>query len=211
MGLKELLKDCEINKRTNTVCQSEDFWKQYNYKNYGLKVVRPGLDAKATAIISDKLLKEMWQNELYPTVKSFNYIIEYVKDFDDVFGISKQQLVSMMGTDDNPETKIKQTSDYFKTQLPEIENGNMGNLNIEWGNHGLIHFVLNSLAKQNIKTILDFIYVDTKYLAPNGITTLPLDYDKYMYFEYLSNNHKLNNVIDGMVRLKAKEYIIRYL
>lgn len=212
LDIKELLENCRINKRTSIVCQREDFWLEYLKRKYGLTVLRQDLDAKATAIIADKVLRMLWKKELYPTIKSFNYIIERVEDFDELLQYrTRQQLLTLVSFDDWKGDRYEETEKYFRTQLPQIQPGDMRHLGVHWDRFGLTNFTLNPLAKQNLKSALDFIYVDTNYLTPGGIITLPLNIDRLQYLIMTLQDEDFINLIDGIVRIGSKELIVRYI
>jgi hypothetical protein len=225
----EILSQCNISKKTATLCRNEKFWLRYLETVYGITKTLPDTTAKETALLVDNVLQIAKQGKYYIPVDLFRYIIEHLESKDDLKGIIKSFDISDIN---QMKYNISATLTPFKTKYINIYKNALESINKKYvedlnqkfnqikkynGTKYRVFDILNDkietiYARMNqsekdfFQTFIEYATKKTKYYdaktSKNKIITLPFD---PTFYQSITNNDDFDDFyMDIMSDIKLR-------
>ena len=203
LPIKDVLLKCRTSKKINNVCKSPEFWRNYIKSNYYF-TLNPELNAKESAIRTQRLLHALWSHQLFTTPKTLGFILNftdpsYDKKFANYF--EEQNIVNILSY----ELPNEQEKDYFIYKLPDFQLEE----NYQKGKN-------TNISIENLKKFFNYIETSTIYFTPNGPVEINYDADKaeYLFSLGIKNINLSNSFIWYLLDItnyKEEEMMIKYL
>ena len=190
-SLTDVLQQCQINKRINTVCKSDQFWEDYLYKHW--KVRFQGKDNRKIAIKAEKLLNIIKKNKQLITIDCFWSIIELIPENNFAWVLQGLGIVNF------PDIILKLDRNFDLDQYYEL-NFDVPPDDYEEG--------VNQMEKEFLGQMLNLINEPTNYIVDkNNIISYPynVDIDNAIIIKLKHINQKLMNELDEITGTKGSE------
>lgn len=178
LPLQEVNKNCKLNKRFNSICQSKQFWIEYSNKHYWLKLPNDLNieETKKLIIKAEKILKFIRGKNILVKYDSYLYII-FVMEMDDVNRMFEEMEPNIILNLEIEIQGLRYDKIYKYEKIPpRLEKGNNFTITDE-------EEFLNERGERNFNLILSNLTKPTLYT--NGKELMVINYDvDFNYFPY---------------------------
>lgn len=179
LPLKEVLKNCKLNKRANILCNTDEFWRRYLRKHYYVDKIPINSNPKQLAIEIQTALNQMWSRGWIPT---FRYPSAYMA----LNGIDN--LIGNYHYYDNNFVTVR-----FNDKRDKIIEEIIG---LNFTINPIINNLNSEEGKKEYERVLNAILIPTVYLTPNGPKIINFDIDIYAIILEKLRNLYLKGKID---------------